>query len=410
MPPIPTKTPPQPKVTANTNGQAKKKPDGSRKVVYERISVLLRDGQRDEVLTEEMAKAILGWISESEVEKFGSDYLFRDENGVKVRCLNNPDNRPYKEENAQKYKQEILRDRWRLNGEVMIVGNTGSCLSCQHRLIGFIKAVQEWRKNPLAYPEWKDEPTLKCIIILGVDESDDVVNTIDTGAPRTLADVIYRTGYFSKYSRNQREQASKILENGVKFLWDRTGEVWNPYSPYRTHAEMLALIDRFPRIVDCVDHIYQENGGSKKRIAELLPLGISSGLLYIMGSSATDANKYQRNKFKEEKSLDWERWQQACDFWVLIAGHAKPVTPLIKALGQLNAEGAGGGKREKTALVIKAWDCVVNNRPITAKELALKYNETGEGIRTLAENPQLGGIDNPERPEAPQEQEENGEQ
>ncbi len=379
-----------------------------RPVIYERVSIKLHDGDRDPFLTVENAKQLLGWQEETPDNRFGSAYALIDGYGKKVRLLNNPSNRPYKPDNSFRVRQEVLRKHWRLNLESMIIGKTGICISCQHRLAGLVLAVQEWEQHKDEWPEWDVEPTMACLIAFGCDESDDVVNTIDTGIPRTLDDVIYRTGYFSKYSDGQREQASKILANAVKLMWERTGEVWNPWSPYRTHAESLAFIERFPRVIDCVNHIFVENGGSKKKISEYIPTGIAAGLLYIMGSCSTEES-YNVGE-TAEPALDWKHWDNALAFWVNLASHAKALAPLWKALGQLSVEGSGGSKHEKMAVIVKAWQCIIDGEPLTAKMLALKYETDTNGIRTLAETPQLGGIDNPNRPTEPQDAEDSEEE
>lgn len=393
-----------PKIVSEKKAKIKKPSSSSRTIIYPKPAVMLYDGNSNPRFTADLAKKLIGWKEESDTEKFGKSYSLLDEKGNKIRLTNNPSNRPFRRENALRVKQEILRKRWKLNLESMIIGKTGICISCQHRLVGLILAAQEWEMNKDQWPEWDEEPNIQCLVAFGCDESDEVVNTIDTGIPRSLADVIYRTGYFAKYSDNQREQASKMLDNAVKFLWERTGEVWNPWSPYRTHAESLAFIERFPRLVDCVNHIYVENAGTKKKISSYITTGIASGLLYLMGSSKTPSESYE--KFKtNESDLNWDRWDAASNFWVNVAAKSKETLPLTKALGQLSVEGAGGSKQEKIALIIKAWDCIVANKPITAKDLALKYEDVGD-IKELAEMPLLGGIDSPIKSEPPEDEEE----
>lgn len=388
MPPIPKPKKPVAKKVAQST---------ERPVLYERPSIKLHDGFRDPLFTAEEAKLLLGWTEETPGEKFGSQYLFIDEYGKKIRCLNNPKNRPFRMSNAKRVKQEILRKRWKLNLESMIIGNTGVCLSCQHRLVGLVLAVQEWEQHKDEWPEWTEEPNIACLIAFGCDESDDTVNTMDTGEPRTLADVIYRTGYFAKYSDAQREQVSKVLDYAVRCMWERTGAVWDAHSPYRTHAESLAFIERHPRIVECVNHIYVENGGNKKRIAEYFPTGYAAGFLYLMACSEDSPTDYQTSA--NESDLEMKRWDDAVAFWVNFAARAKSLAPLFKALGNLSVEGGGGSRQEKSAIIIKAWRCIIGGLPLTAKALALDYETDSDGIRTLNEIPTFDGIDNPAKPE-----------
>lgn len=382
MPALVKKKPAEPKVERKS-----KKSD--RPIIYDKVSIKLHDGKRDPLLTADDAKTLLGWQEEGPTEKFGNVYLLKDANGKKIRCLNNGTNRPFKSMNAAKIKSQILKGKWELNLESMIIGETGMCLSCQHRLIALILACQEWEKNPSEYPHWKTAPTLACLIAFGCKEDDRIVNTIDTGEPRSISDVIFRTGYFGDMPSHHNEQLSTILTFAVRLLWDRNG-VWGSYCPYKTHSEALETLDKHPRLVECARHIFTENGGVKKRINALLPTGLCAGFMYVMGASATDSAAYEENP--TEEVIDWAHWDEAVSFWVNFAARAKPFRPLFEALGSL---GDNASRQERSAILVKAWQCVMDKKPMTTKALALKYKTDDEGIKHLDETPTIGGIDMP---------------
>jgi len=369
----------------------KKQTSVEKPVLYDQIRVKMCIGEK--ALTAAQAKKLLGWEAESEKNKFGPDYLLKDENGVKIRCNHNMRNRPYTPGNMESYKQEILRGNWYFNGESRIISATGQLISAQHTLIALVMAVQEWTKHPDSYPRWETEPTMETSIMLGVSDEDKVVNTVDTGKPRTLGEVIYRSPFFAEVAPKDRQRLSRICEYAVRQVWYRTG-VGYAYAPglRKTHAEFLAFIEHHPRLLECVKHIFVEDGG-ERQISKYLSPGSASGLLYLMASSHTDPTEYRRADFPDEQFLDWTNWQKACDFFVLIAGASPEIEALTEVLQKTIDSDQGSSAAERVALIVKSWECYIAGEPITPAALRLDYETDDEGWKTLAECPAVGGID-----------------
>ncbi|WP_230684294.1 hypothetical protein, partial [Streptococcus pneumoniae] len=84
----------------------------------------------------------------------GSDFLFRDLEGNKIRLKNNNTNRPFRKSLAIRYANEMLRRKWSLNGETIIFDSKDMCQSGQHRLVGLILAEQ-MRKDDDQKEEWE---------------------------------------------------------------------------------------------------------------------------------------------------------------------------------------------------------------------------------------------------------------
>lgn len=387
----PADTPASLKKGPKTKPKAKSTTSG-RKVVYPDIGVKVYSPKHEAgSLTAEEAKTILGW----EVVTDGN-YMLTDVEGNKVRCYNNGHNRPYNHSNALTYSQEILRGHWKLNGETMIIGKTGETVSAQHRLVGLILAVQEWTKQPDKYPAWKKAPTMDCIIVFGISEDDSTVNTIDTGKPRSLSDVIYRSVYFADLNEKQRLACSRICQYAITQVWERTG-VDDALGIRKTHAEALDFLGRHSKLLEAVKHIYEEDG-QDGRITKTVGTGYAAGLLYLMGSGSTDPSAYQHMDSPNETVLDWSLWDDACDFWVEFATGKKlnalrEAINAIKVGTEVNGEMVYGTREEVIALVIKAWTLFAAGKPVTAEEIALKYETDTDGYRTLAECPTVGGID-----------------
>ncbi len=368
------------------------KPKGAdsseRKIIHQTVSVELCNGKT--AITIQKAQDLLGWEEETKEAPFKQDFLLKDFNGQKVRCFNNTTNRPISKPNLKSLKQEILRGRWQLNGEPIIIGKTGLILNGQHSLLAFIEAVQEWKAKPDESVYGKEEPTLDKLIVFGIDESDAVVNTMDTCKPRSLADVIFRSHFFSIMQPKDRNTISRMTDYAIKLLWERTGVTADAFALRRTHSESLDFIERHPKIIECAKHIFEENG-DHNNIGYFVSPGYATALLYMMGSCTSDPTEYRATR--NEDVLDWSMFDKACDFFVLIAGKAPEFNPIGKALQAMLEKSENITPRERWSLLIKAWNLYVADEPLTTKAIALEYDIDKDGINRLAEQPTIGGID-----------------
>ena len=369
--------------------QVKSKDVKDREIIHPKRKAKFYTKEEGNPITVKLMKKWLDW-EEEENDKYGEDYLLKDCYGKKIRCYNNLSNRPFDKRLCKMLKQETLRRNWKINGESIVIGTTGMFLSGQHRGVGLILAAQEVELDPDKWEWGEEEPYLESLIAFGISEDDDVVNTLDTGKARSLSDVIYRSNVFANADAKERKQASRMVEHAVRLLWDRTGASDDAYSPslIRTHMESLYFIDLHPKLIDCVEHIYAEN--TEKRITKYIGPGYASGLLYLMGCSASDPDAYRKNDPPMEELLDWQHWEKACDFWVCI--DTKELSPLRKALVEIQNSG-GGSPAEQRALIVKAWNSYLKNGRVTSKNLELKYQMDEDGIKVLDDYPTVGGID-----------------
>jgi hypothetical protein len=270
----------------------------------------------------------------------------------------------------------------------------------KHRLVGLCFAEQEWLKSPHKYPKWEEEPKIHCFINFGVREDMKSINTINTGKPRSLTDAIYASGLFGKMdgskSKDKRllKGLSKMTDYAVRLLWHRTGASDEAFAPKRTHAESLDFIERHPKILQCVKHIYDENG-KEERLKYYPSPGYAAALLYMMGSctterETTDGTGYVQVDCPTEDLLTWEMWEKACKFWTLLASHDPSMNPLRQAIGDLLDSGGGSFLAERVALIIKAWWAFARGKKITAD--AIEYDTTvdEDNITRIAECPLVG--------------------
>lgn len=383
-------SPTAPKRPRSAKSKTTEKGDAPREVCYKNFVVKPFVG--DKAISVSQAKTILGWQEEAEKVKFGTDFLLKDLHGKKIRCTNNVTNRPLYRAVYETLKQEHLRRRWKLNAEPIILGRTRLVLNGQHALISLILAGQEWATNRDKWePYWETEPTMEKVVAMGVAEDDETVNTMDTCKPRTLGEVIYRSAYFARIVPKQRKNLARIADYAIRQMWHRTGAKLNAYAPLRTHAESLDFLARHERLLKCVEHIHEENG--KNLIGKYLSLGAAAGLLYLMATGETDPSKYRVDANPHEGQLDFALWDEACDFWVEVAGRTEKLAALIQSLIKLANDEEGSSKAEREAMIVKAWLLYAQKKPITAADLKLKYHKDDEGYRSLIECPTAGGID-----------------
>ncbi len=375
---------------AKSKSDSKKVVTVERPLLYEKVTSRICAG--DKAITVQQAKELLGWQEETDKVKFGNSYLVQDIKGNKVSCVHNVTNRPIYGNVLKSLIQEHLRRRWRLNGEPIIVGRTGLILNGQHTLISLILAAQEWeedREKWAAY--WTDEPTMEKLIVLGIDECDETVNTMDTCKPRSLFDVICRSSYFAGMGSSERRNCARSLDYAVRLMWHRTGAGLDAFAPRRTHAESMAFVDAHPKLIECVKHIAEEDG-DERHISRYCSPGYAAALLYLMGCSKSESDAYREAPHPDESMLDWSRWDDACNFWVLLGGSDESTKPVRVYLTKLLQENRGSNP-ERWAILIKAWNLHANKKKITEKDLTLSYLDNEDGSKTLDECPTVGGID-----------------
>jgi hypothetical protein len=339
------------------------------KLIYKDIDVAKREGR--EAITVAEAKEMLGWRVAATGEDFKSDFLFRDLEGNKVRLENNPTNRPFRMTLAKRYMNEVLRGKWYLNGETIILDRLGHVQSGQHRLVGLVLAEQERQKNPRTWAEHgTTKPvTMDGVVVVGISEAKEVADSLDLGQKRSLGDVVYRRNEFAEgeTAGKSAKRLSNLLAYALRLVWLRVGGMQVSDAPNFPHSEALSFLERHPRIKECLTFIFGEDGGPEKRISKFLSLGYASGLMYLMAAAKTEPDAEEPN---------FGLWDKAAKFWTLVAYGAElakgdPIHTLREALSRVNA---GGGKDRDAivGMVIKSWNAYTEGEELGAKDIKVK--------------------------------------
>lgn len=367
-----------------------------REILYPEVKVMLCLG--DEAITGEDARKMMGWMEEGDV-KFKSDYLVKDLTGKKIVCTNNLDNRPlYYNQVVLRLKQDILMRRWSYNGEPIIIGVTGKVLNGQHTLVALILAIQEWEKHPGRWKEyWETEPTIEKMVVLGIQETDEVVNTMDTARERSLLDVLYRSDFFADIaSPREKKEVAKHLTFATRFLFERTGASDDLLSPIPTLPECIDFVHRHETILRAVGEIRGMINGES--ISRYIKPGTAAGLLYLFASSAVEdgdeEEPYSQQTRPDESSVDFSNWDLAVDFWEKLAKSDKKMNAISEVLTEMfNEYGSQASFKERVALLIKAWDLFSRKKKLTADAIRLRYEEDDDQVSHLLDKPLAGGID-----------------
>lgn len=384
---------------------------------------LPKDGvEYDGPITIDIAKKLLGWEVEDDYTKrllaadpkmkqsravYGDRFLLKNYAGDKVNCWHNAKNRPFDLTHAKKIGQDILNKNWEMNCENIIVGQTGIIISGQHRLIGFILAVEEYHATKLkgeAKSKWQEiwgdeEPVLEAMIAFGCREDPKVIRTIDNVKSRTLSDTIFTSPIFESIkSTTDRAECARYMDFAVDLLWRRTKQAdgWNKY---QTHSSSIDFLDKHPKLKACVKHIFDNN---RDRVISRLGLspGQSAGMMYLMACSDTEADDYHYvGSPKTEKQLNFDKYDLAHDFW------SSMVDPESEQFGVIRDKIAGFRdpstgdnvpEKVKQMILSLAWNAFSKGETVTEEMLSLGEYLTWSDAkeRTLiSEEPTVGGID-----------------
>lgn len=367
-----------------------------REIKYPEIECYLR--KDEDFISDAECKEILGW---REVEE--GEFLFKDRNGKKIVCDNNLRNRPLYMSKVDELVQEHLQFRYKYNGEPLIIGKTGVVLNGQHNLIAVPLAEQDRTGKQAAHWKMKGHKgpiILEKMMVVGINEDDATINTMDTCKPRSLTDVIYRSDYFRDEKTNVRRQAARAMDYAIRFLWQRTGARSDVFAPKMTHSEALDFIARHSRLLAAVRHILTENVSKDHtdNISRWIGLGYASALLYLMAVSKSDIDEYRNADTPGETVLNFDFWDKARSFWSgLSRGASEEFKKIQEGFTKLanTSTTTGGTVNERASILCAAWDAYSKDQKIKPISLVLTDHYTTDdlGIRHLNTVFSVGGID-----------------
>lgn len=375
-----------------------------KRVIYEKVTdTLYTKDSKEGMLTVEKAMEILGWQAEKDTQlQFGKDFLFRDldqKGANKIRLLNNETNRPFRMSLARRYANEILRGKWAFNGESFIVDHRGNVQDGQHRLVGLVLAEQLRKRDP---ERWKAHGVaspckIEALVVQGIADKDEVVDTINLGQKRSLGDVLFRNRQFEGVSEKEQTGLANLLSGAIRVVWLRFGGMSVSDAPHFPHTEALEFLDQHSRIVECCKYIKEENGEGAEgnTIRSLLSLAYAAGMMYVMATCKTKADKFDA---EGETALDFSMWDKASEFWTLFASGAalekgSPILALRQFCTKADASG-GQGRDDILAAIVLAWNAWIDDKKVAGvSDLKPKKAKNAAGKLQFVETPYIGGLD-----------------
>lgn len=308
-----------------------------------------------------------------------------DQEGKYFRCIKTK-NRPFDKTLCEGLMKIILTGKWVGNGANPFVINQLDILdNGNHRAIAHVWAQQLVNKLPATYADvWPGgKVELDLLVVYGTDPSDKTVDIYDTGKPRGLDDVIYRSEYFADVPDSQRKAMSRTAKAALSLVATRSSQP--NICPKRFHGDSMKFLQNHPRFLEAVRVISKEFE-KDKIVRRYAPLGRATALFYMMATCRTDGDAYRLADPVSEALMDFSEWEKALTFWKLTVGLAAETQMMRDAICALPD---GGTTPQKLAIIIKGWRAFEAYGKVEKSDTELGYNSDQE----LIERPLCGGID-----------------
>lgn len=195
-----------------------------------------RKATKSEYELQQEEKLAVGWL-DAEIKKAKdkpvSGLVTLTPALARVLMQRNPNNRTLSYPIIEKFARDISNGTWVVNGEPIIVSAEGMLNDGQHRCEAVILA---------------DKP-INTILITGVER--DTRTTLDQGRMRTIGDYLAMDGHSD--TRALGSVATLVWQ------WQNTGVITRTMGKRPTKGELMALIERLPRIAECVSAVPAKN-------------------------------------------------------------------------------------------------------------------------------------------------------
>jgi len=352
-------------------------------------------------------------MSDRKKFKFGNcdaewipDYGIADaEEAIKA----NVGNRPEKGGNQARYTQEMVRRRWRFNGETMIYDDKGNLVNGQNRNYALIKA-EKWRQKYPAKAKamgLRGPITIPVLVIRGVKHA--FTNTIDQGAGRTNADVLYREGLFDRYkladgtaefNKADFKKLARILATTIRTVWMRVGGKDVSDAPKFPITQMEDFLAKHASIVECVVRVYRCDNGVEGLISSYVSLAYMAAVMYLAATSSTDRDDYDEIKHDADAAdvINLENMPKAESFVEDFASGinldgGSPILALKKAFAAQKKSGVSRDRDVVLNMLCKAFSLHLDGTSVAGVK-DVQWNPAKESVV------RIGGLD--QEPEAPE--------
>lgn len=191
----------------------------------------------------------------------------------------NTGNRPVSKSQYKLYANELLRGKWRLNGEPFIFGvddesGQESIISSQHRLLALIEAIKIYADTADATTVYPDAQLfLEVAVVYNVPI--ETADTVDQGMLRKHGHVLFRDEWVTaripeEWTKNNSRKAKwcNVLAGAARLVWLRNGGATVSSAPKFVISEMLEFIKEYhPDLCDFISAVLsasEEEGAGLK--------------------------------------------------------------------------------------------------------------------------------------------------
>jgi hypothetical protein len=383
-----------------------------------------RDELHKHVVTAPMLMEYFGFeevTEDNEKDKNKPEPLFTDPTGRAWRLLNNIGNRPIDPQWYNHLKQEILNRQWRFNFEPMVFTKYGRVFDGQHQAVALFLAQQELQMGREADVErwqalWGNDLLeidgvkylwIEKQLCFGADEDPKVFQTMNTGKPRSISDVIYTSGLFKKsYSNAEMKVLADIAASAVRLMWYRTGHKADAFAPNLSHREATDFLTEHKKLIQCCEFIHklnladEDSGRKAGQVKNILSPGYAACAMYFMATCTSNGQKYHERREQgddpTEQSLKFDMLKKAEAFWAEAMRPDGKLKPVRSYLGHdLYDERTRTGPNTETrmAVLCKAWELFMKGESIDKGDITVEFKLAPSGRSVLNEFPSFGGID-----------------
>ena len=286
----------------------------------------------------------------------------------------NTTNRPLSQSVVKLYANEMLRGKWKLNGEPIIVGSDDkgavSIISGQHRLHALIHACALYEADPSSYPY--ATTALHTVVITGVPI--EAADSVDLGMGRKHAHVLYRDEWIAtvipkEWSKTNSRKAKwcNCLATAARLVWLRAGGATVSSAPKFIVSEMIDFIkDDHKDLCKYVSSILsasEEDGGGLK-----ISLPYIAALCYVAS-------------LNEDTTIDKPTMELLLDAMLRIAQNTgiNPGTAEHALAAHWNKLSSTPGSKDRDLDIVgpfvKALNAIVAGEKITPAKLVLTKKE-----------------------------------
>lgn len=336
----------------------------------------------------------------------------------------NVGNRPFKTSAIKRYANDILRKKWNINGECLIVSDRGRMLDGQNRCAAVLQAEKTRKRSPTFWRDeygWRGEIVVPMLIIEGIPEKNLAVDSLGTGEKRTAGDVLFRQDRFGKYFDNDKKpryktkaQATlaKDLAVAARVVWLRIGGKDVRDAPRFPHSELVDFLKRHPRLEEMVVWTYDadagagEGGSSDKLISSLVSRGYVAGIAYLQACSALSRDKYDQET--DPVTIKDSTFNSASEFVQTFADCTEQIagSPILAARNLFMADIKKQETRDRDSILSTLVLC--SNAYLSKQDSGFSVKDMRPGKDDP--RPRIGGLDiEPEEEVEPEVAETNGE-